>query len=133
MGNKEKTHKSTTSKGMTKNAARVAGSATAPKVIDKPTMGEAPPNAAGSVTASHPRVIMSAAELAQLGGGILAYIKVMTHDQAKAMFPGIEELPTGINLYALHAADGTPLALTDSRSGAIGQAMGNELAIASLH
>ena len=39
----------------------------------------------------------------------------------------------GFNLFALHAADGTPLALTDSRQAAVGHAMGDELEIASLH
>lgn len=102
--------------------------------IAKP-VGEAPPvsAAANDEHDVSERPAMSTAELAQLGGGSVAYIKVMTHDEAKRMFPAIEGLPQGISLYALHAADGTPLALTDSRQAAIGQAMGNELAIASLH
>jgi hypothetical protein len=76
---------------------------------------------------------MSMSELAQLGGGKIAYIKVMTADEAKQMFPAIEGIPPGIDLFALHAADGTPLALTDSRQAALGHAMGDELEIASLH
>jgi hypothetical protein len=79
------------------------------------------------------RPIMSMNELAQLGGGKVAYIKVMTADQAKQMFPAVEGIPAGIDLFALHAADGTPLALTDSRQAALGHAMGDELEIASLH
>jgi len=78
-------------------------------------------------------LIMSMSELAQLGGGKIAYIKVMTADEAKQMFPAVEGIPAGINLFALHAADGTPLALTDSRQAALGHAMGDELEIASLH
>ena len=77
--------------------------------------------------------IMTMSELAKLGGGKIAYIKVMTADQAKEMFPAIEGIPAGIDLFALHAADGTPLALTDSRQAALGHAMGDELEIASLH
>jgi hypothetical protein len=77
--------------------------------------------------------VMSMNDLAKLGGGKVAYIKVMTPDEAKEMFPAIEGLPTGINLFALHAADGTPLALTDSHQAAVGHAMGDELEIASLH
>jgi hypothetical protein len=76
---------------------------------------------------------MSLSELAQLGGGKVAYIKVMTHDQARELFPALEDLPEGIDLYALHAADGTPLVLTDSRQAAIGHALGDELEIASVH
>jgi len=77
--------------------------------------------------------IMSMNELAQLGGGKIAYIKVMTADEAKRMFPAVEGIPAGIDLFALHAADGTPIALTDSRQAALGHAMGDELEIASLH
>lgn len=76
---------------------------------------------------------MSMSELAKLGGGKVAYIKIMTTDEAKEAFPAIEGLPTGINLFALHAADGTPLALTDSHKAAVGHAIGDELEIASLH
>ena len=77
--------------------------------------------------------IMSMTELAKLGGGRIAYIRVMTSAEAKQMFPAVEGIPTGIDLFALHAADGTPLALTDSRQAAMGHAMGDELEIASLH
>jgi hypothetical protein len=77
--------------------------------------------------------VMSMSDLAKLGGGKVAYIKILTSEEAKEMFPAIEGLPQGINLFALHAADGTPLALTDSRQAAVGHAMGDELEIASLH
>ena len=80
-----------------------------------------------------PPPAMSMSDLAQLGGGKIAYIKVLTTDEAREMFPAIEGIPAGINLYALHAADGTPIALTDSHQAAIGHAMGDELEIASLH
>jgi hypothetical protein len=76
---------------------------------------------------------MSMSDLAKLGGGKIAYIRVMTPDEAKAMFPAIEGLPVGINLFALHAADGTPIALTDSRQAAVGHAMGDELDVAAVH
>lgn len=82
---------------------------------------------------SAPPPVMSMSELAQLGGGKIAYIKVLSAEQAKRMFPAVEGIPSGIDLYALHAADGTPLALTDSRQAALGHAMGDELEIASVH
>jgi hypothetical protein len=80
-----------------------------------------------------PLPVMSMGDLAKLGGGKIAYIRVMTPDEAKAMFPAVEGIPAGINLYALHAADGTPIALTDSRQAAVGHAMGDELEIAAVH
>lgn len=77
--------------------------------------------------------IMSDLELANLGDGEVAYIKVLTSSEARQMFPAIEGLPKDINLFSLHGADGTPIALTDTIQAAVGHAMEDELAIASLH
>ncbi|HKZ96911.1 MAG TPA: DUF1150 domain-containing protein [Hyphomicrobiaceae bacterium] len=77
--------------------------------------------------------VMSQIELARLGGGQIAYIKTLTSDEARRMFPAIEGLPPGLNLYALHAADGTPIALTDTRQAAMSHAMEDELEITSVH
>ena len=77
--------------------------------------------------------VMSQRELARLGGGEIAYIKVLSSDEAQRLYPAVEGLPGGIDLYALHAADGTPIALTDSRQAAIGHARGDKLEVASVH
>lgn len=77
--------------------------------------------------------IMTPDDLATLGGGEVAYIKTMTSDEAQRMFPAIEGLPEGINLYSLHAADGTPIALTDTMQAAVGHAIGDELEVRALH
>jgi len=77
--------------------------------------------------------VMSELELARLGGGEVAYIKTLTSDEAIEMFPQIEGLPKGISLFSLHAADGTPIALTDTLQAAIGHAQEDELSIAPLH
>ena len=77
--------------------------------------------------------VMSQLELARLGGGQIAYIKVLAADEAQRLYPAVEGLPGGIDLYALHAADGTPIALTDSRQAAIGHARGDKLEVASVH
>jgi len=76
---------------------------------------------------------MSAIEFAKLGGGVVAYIKELSPTEAQRLFPAIDGLPQGTNLYSLHAADGTPIALTDSRQAAMGHAMGGDLVIASVH
>lgn len=77
--------------------------------------------------------IMSEIELARLGDGQVAYIKMMSSDQARVMFPTIEGLPRGASVFSLHAADGTPIMLTDSRQAALGHALEDELQIASIH
>ena len=80
-----------------------------------------------------PKGAMSEAELGKLGGGDVAYIKEMTSEEAIKLYPGVKDLPTGVNLFALHHADGTPIALTDSRNAALGHAIEDELIVHSVH
>ncbi len=82
---------------------------------------------------TNPEHVMTEHELATLGGSVVAYIKTLTSEQANRMFPAIHRPPTGINLFSLHAADGTPLALTDTRQAAIGHAIEDDLEIAIVH
>lgn len=84
-------------------------------------------------TMTDKRSAMTEGELATLGGGVVAYIKTLTSDEASRMFPAVKGLPEGINLFSLHAADGTPLALTDTKQAAIGHAIDDDLQIASVH
>lgn len=90
-----------------------------------PTKSSAPASAAPP--------IMSEIELAKLGGGEVAYIKTLSPSEANRMFPMVRGLPEGIPLFSLHAADGTPIALTDTMQAAIGHAEEGELMIAPLH
>lgn len=78
-------------------------------------------------------LVMSDIELAHLGGGEVAYIKTLSSAEASRMFPQIEGLPKGTNLFSLHAADGTPIALTDTWQAAMGHAVEGDLAIAALN
>ena len=80
-----------------------------------------------------PVAIMSESELANLGDGQIAYIRQMSPSEAKRLFPGVKGLPRGIVLFSLHGADGTPIALTDSRQAALGHAVEGELEVASVH
>lgn len=77
--------------------------------------------------------MMSDVDLASFGDGVVAYIRTMTSEEAKERFPSIDNLPRGLTLYALHAADGTPIALTDTRQAAMSHAMGDDLEIATVH
>lgn len=79
------------------------------------------------------KAIMTDRELAALGGGRVAYIKQLSSEEAMRMYPSASDLPPGIRLFALHAADGSPIALTDTRQAAVGHAKGDELEIASVH
>jgi len=76
---------------------------------------------------------ISLSELAQLGDGQVAYIKQLDSDAAERLFPALSDAPKDIDLYAVLGADGTPLALTDSRSEAIANALENDLVPVSVH
>jgi hypothetical protein len=79
------------------------------------------------------RPLMSLKELALLGDGEVAYIKQLDFDAATELFPALDDAPEGIDLYAVLGADGTPIALTDSRGAAIANAIENDLVPVSVH
>jgi hypothetical protein len=76
---------------------------------------------------------MSRKEFRRLGDGEVAYIKQLNLELARKLFPALGEKLEGIDLYAVLAADGTPLALTDSRTAAIANAIENDLVPLSVH
>jgi hypothetical protein len=76
---------------------------------------------------------MSWKEFKQLGDGEVAYIKQLNLDLAQKLFPALRGKLEGIDLYAVLGADGTPLALTDSRTAAIANAIENDLMPLSVH
>lgn len=71
--------------------------------------------------------------LAQLGDGQLAYVRPIRSEDVAAVFPEAPELQPGVMLFALHAADGTPIMLTDTREAALANAWSQELEPVSVH
>ena len=73
--------------------------------------------------------------LAHMGDGEIAYVKTIRSDEVRALFPQVADMgiEPGMKLFALHAADGTPIMLTDSREAAIANAWSNELQAVSVH
>src|SRR6267142_5477446 len=71
--------------------------------------------------------------LALLGGGRVAYVKAIRSEDVQKQFPQAPQLAPGTLLYSLHAADGTPIMLTDSREAAIANAWSQELETVGLH
>ena len=77
--------------------------------------------------------VISEEALALLGGGKIAYVKSIRSEDAARLFPQAPELQPGMELFALHAADGTPIMLTDSRETAVANAWSQELEMVSVH
>jgi hypothetical protein len=71
--------------------------------------------------------------LAHLGDGRLAYVKVVRSEDVADLFPQAPKIEPGIQLFALHAADGTPIMLTDTREAALANAWSHELEPVSVH
>jgi hypothetical protein len=80
---------------------------------------------------THPAITQEA--LAQLGGGHLAYVKSISSEDVNKLFPQAPKIAPGIRLFALHAADGTPIMLTDTREAALANAWSQELEPVSVH
>jgi hypothetical protein len=71
--------------------------------------------------------------LALLGGGRIAYVKAINSEDVATMFPQAPKIAPGTRLFSLHAADGTPIMLTDSREAALANAWSQELEAVSVH
>ena len=82
-------------------------------------------------SATHPAITQEA--LAHLGDGRLAYVKAVRSEDVANMFPQAPKIAPGIMLFALHAADGTPIMLTDTREAALANAWSQELEAVSVH
>jgi len=80
-----------------------------------------------------PEPMISPEALALLGGGKIAYVKSIRSEDVSSMFPQAPALQPGMQLFALHAADGTPMMLTDSREAAVASAWSQELETVSVH
>ncbi|HMN84991.1 MAG TPA: DUF1150 domain-containing protein [Bauldia sp.] len=77
--------------------------------------------------------VMPPANFAVLGGGKIAYIRVLESEKAKELFPGLPPVDPGVTLFALLGADGTPIMLADSREAVIMNAHENDLETMSIH
>jgi hypothetical protein len=80
---------------------------------------------------THPAITQEA--LAHLGDGRLAYVKAIRSEDVANLFPQAPQIAPGIQLFALHGADGTPIMLTDTREAALANAWSQELEAVSVH
>ena len=80
---------------------------------------------------THPAITQEA--LAHLGDGRLAYVKSINSEDVNKLFPQAPKIAPGIKLFVLHAANGTPIMLTDTREAAVANAWSQELETVSVH
>lgn len=79
----------------------------------------------------HP--LLSPGAFASLGGGSIGYVRQMRSEEAEILYPQAPQLIPGLTVFVLHAADGTPLAITDSFAEATRDAEGHQFEAVSVH
>lgn len=77
--------------------------------------------------------ILSKEELAHLGEGSVAYLREFDSAELKERFPDAPEMAPGTRLWALFAANGTPILVADAQDSALAGAMQNDLTPVSVH
>jgi hypothetical protein len=77
--------------------------------------------------------VMSAEAFAVLGGSKVAYIRAIRSEDVPFIYPDAPELEPGLALFALSAADGTAIMITDSRDAAVALAESQHLDPVSVH
>lgn len=90
-------------------------------------------NQTNRTTTPRPQPMISEEALAHLGDGQIAYVRAIRSEDVPALFPQAPDIAPGMKLFALHAADGTPIMVTDSREAAVANAWSNELETVSVH
>lgn len=85
------------------------------------------------MTASEEKNPLTDAELAHLGEGSVAYLREIDSEELLGKFPGLPEIEPGTRLWAVFAADGRPIMLTDARATALAGAIQNDLTPVSIH
>lgn len=76
---------------------------------------------------------ISAEQLAEMGAGHIAYLREISGREMAEAFPGAVEMAPDARVWALFAADGTPIALADDHGAALGSALANDLIPVAVH
>jgi hypothetical protein len=77
--------------------------------------------------------LMSPLAFAAYGANAVAYVRQMRSEEAELLYPQAPALIPGLTVFVLHAADGTPLSITDSFEQAARDAEGQALETMRVH
>jgi hypothetical protein len=76
---------------------------------------------------------MSSETFATLGENRLAYIRAVRSEDVAFLCAEAPVLAPGYRVFVLHAADGTPMLLAESRESAMADAASNQIETVSVH
>jgi hypothetical protein len=74
-----------------------------------------------------------AQSLAQMGLDAVAYVRPVLSDELRDQLPEASDIAPGTQLFALHAANGMPILVSDTLEGAVAGAWEKELQTVPLH
>jgi hypothetical protein len=80
-----------------------------------------------------PRLPLPPKAFAILGEHRFAYVKKVRSEEVPFLYPQAPRFMPGLSLFALHAADGRPIAIGDSRAAVVADAESNRLETMSVH
>ena len=73
------------------------------------------------------------ADLAALGTGVIAYVRPISAEAVLQLVPDAVDIPHDVALFALIAANGQPIMITDSQADIAAGAHSNQLMTVSVH
>jgi hypothetical protein len=79
------------------------------------------------------RLPLSPKAFAILGENRFAYVKEVRSEDVHVLYPEAPHFVPGLSLFALHAADGKPIAIADSRAAVVADAESHQLETMSVH
>ncbi len=79
------------------------------------------------------KLFQSSVEFESFGNSVLAYLRPVQSDDMNTIFPDGPELPSGLDLWGLFAADGQPIAVADDKSDLISDAENRNLLTVGIH
>ena len=85
------------------------------------------------MTNTHDTHTFTESDRAHLGEGTVAYLREMDGEELNGKFPGLPHIAPEAKLWALFAANGQPILLSDERERAIEGAFENDLTPVSIH
>lgn len=85
------------------------------------------------MTTNETRHVVTQDELAHIGEGSVAYLREFDSAELKERFPDAPDMAPGTRLWAVFAANGTPILLADAQDSALAGAMQNDLTPVSVH
>jgi hypothetical protein len=86
-----------------------------------------------SKSVQNTKPVISAADLAHMGGGVLAYVRKIEASAAAKLLGNQMAIPRNATLFCLYNADGSPISISPNYQAAVGSAIEHELIAATVH